>query len=186
MNRLEEVTDASVPSLIEGSSSSSSSATKKISQPAALFPHKLLYPMKEAQHDSGKKGSEEDQATVLVPQTCQTWLGLTPLEMIQKIVSLAESKSPNFGAGLRGSSLRAFLTIDGGSSADASCGKKRKGNKVEEEHLGSNGDADDDLAKALVESHGKVKLPTRVFNTFGLGLEDQPHQRNSIEISNLK
>jgi len=54
------------------------------------------------------EGDSTDQFDDIDPRT--EWIGLTPLDMVQNIVSLAQ-KSPEFSAGLRGS-LRNFLTSD--------------------------------------------------------------------------
>ena len=151
-------TDVSVPALIKSSSSSSSDsldpATKK--PPAASFkPHKLLYPMK-SRHDLGStKKRASEQADDLLPQT--KWVGLTPLDMVQNIVSLAE-KSPEFSAEIRASSLRNFLTSHESRSSKARAGDKRKSDHVEDETLDTDEEGDG-LAEALVASHGNLQLP---------------------------
>ena len=147
MNRPEEVASndfaysgaALTPALIQATSSDSSSAPTRKNPPAASFkPHPLLYPLKESHSDGPPK---------------QKWVGLTPLDMIQQICSLAE-KSPK--AAESSSSLLAFLARHESRSTDAHAGGKRKSNHISEGTLDVG--TDDGTAAALVESYRDMQL----------------------------
>mmetsp|Transcript_33070 Transcript_33070/g.69416 ORF Transcript_33070/g.69416 Transcript_33070/m.69416 type:complete len:129 (-) Transcript_33070:1281-1667(-) len=103
-------TKASVqsPSSSSSSTDSLSPATKKQPIARSKIPYKIFYPMKSQYESGSMEGDSTDQFDDIDPRT--EWIGLTPLDMVQNIVSLAQ-KSPEFSAGLRGS-LRNFLTSD--------------------------------------------------------------------------
>ncbi|KAL7548400.1 hypothetical protein ACHAWF_011687 [Thalassiosira exigua] len=159
--------DAPAPALVKLSSSSDSSnpAAKKFT---SFKPHKLLYPLRESQ----KVGELGENSGGLLLQT--QWVGLTPLDMVQEIVSLAEMTSPEFGSELplRCSSLKTFLACR--EIRDNQVGDKRKCDHIEEGDDPFPGPGDDDEAEAraelLVESNVDIN-PDRLNDSIVTSLE---------------
>lgn len=116
-------------------------------------PHKILYPLPLAH----SRGSTE------------TWAGLAPLEMVQKIVSLTESSMTTTVAHsdtdsqyqLGRSWLHKFLQEEAPiHTSDSHVGQKRKRDCLEEDaDSGDIFEPDDSLAEALIESASDLALP---------------------------
>ena len=133
-----ETVDSSLPPLVK-------SDAPRSARPTSFKPYKILYPTKQS---PGSKAEPVD-----ADQHGTTWVGLAPLAMVQKIVSMAAADgSADFNT-LTDCMLGALL------KEDSRPGQKRQRDDIEEDAIDGNETHSESLAEALVAEYEDCRPP---------------------------